>query len=68
MKVRLPQVRVRIVHEEYKQLLATVAECRQESHFDVVYCWTKLIAAHAFRHVAKCKLVRNYSTALNFVG
>ena len=46
---------MRIVHEEYKQLLATVEECRQERHFDVVYCWTKLVAAHAFRHVAQCK-------------
>ena len=49
------QVRIRIVHEEFKQLLATVAECRQESYLDVVYCWTKLVAAHAFRHVAQCE-------------
>ena len=48
---------VRVVHDEYKQLLGTVAECRQERYFDVVYCWTKLVAAHAFRHVAQCKCV-----------
>ena len=51
------KVRVRIVHKDYKQLLAIVEECRQEKYFDVVYCWTRLIAAHAFQHTAHCELM-----------
>ena len=47
-----PRIKIRLVKEELKNLLETTVMARQESHWDVLYAWSKLFTSHAFHYVA----------------
>ncbi len=46
------QVRCRLTHDDHRSLLELVELCRQEGHYDVVYCWVRLTADHGFHYCA----------------
>ena len=43
-----PKVRLHVIKREYSDLNKFMKQCREERHWEIVYCWTKLIADHAF--------------------
>jgi len=47
-----PRVKIRLVNDQLKDLLETISIARQESHWDVLYAWSKLFTSHAFHFVA----------------
>ena len=47
-----PRVKIRLVKEELQDLLDTTMIARQESHWDVLYAWSKLFTSHTFHYVA----------------
>ena len=47
-----PRVKLRITKDEMKDLLSLVEVARSDSHWDVVYAWSKLFNSHAFHYTA----------------
>merc|ERR1719452_285597 len=47
-----PRVKIRLVKDHLEDLLETISMARQESHWDVLYAWSKLFTSHAFHFVA----------------
>merc|ERR1712062_335477 len=43
-----PKVRLHVDKREYSDLNRFMKQCREERHWEIVYCWSKLIADHAF--------------------
>lgn len=43
-----PKVRLHVDKREYSDLNKFLKQCREERHWEIVYCWSKLIADHAF--------------------
>ena len=48
-----PRVHFRLRLEEFKALLSLTELARKDSHWDVMYAWSKLFTGHAF-HYAAC--------------
>ena len=48
-----PRVHFRLKLEEYKHILSLTEQARKDSHWDVMYAWSKLFTSHAF-HYAAC--------------
>jgi len=47
-----PRVRLRLTKDELTEMLGLVEQARTDSHWDVVYAWTKLFTSHAFHYSA----------------
>ena len=47
-----PQVRIKINYVDFSDLIDWISDCRLARHWEIVYCWTKLLAEHAFIFVA----------------
>ena len=47
-----PRVRLRLTKDEMTDLLRLVELARSDSHWDVVYAWSKLFNSHAFHYTA----------------
>lgn len=47
-----PIVKIRITFEEYSDLVDWMKELRSDTHWELVYCWAKLLTDHAFVFVA----------------
>ena len=45
-----PRVRIRLSYEEFQDLNALMAEARRDSHSDILYAWSRLVASSAFHY------------------
>ena len=50
-----PIVRIRVTLEEYDNLAEWMKDLRTDRHWELVYCWSKLVANHAFMFVASTR-------------
>jgi len=47
-----PRVKIRLLKDEFTDILGTIESTKQDAHWDVIYAWTKLFTGHAFHFVA----------------
>ena len=50
-----PIVRIRVTSEEYENFVEWMKDLRTDRHWELVYCWSKLVADHAFMFVASTR-------------
>ncbi|XP_059084943.1 snRNA-activating protein complex subunit 1-like [Tigriopus californicus] len=42
-----PRLRIRLNKDEYTSCQTFIEECREEQHWDLIYCWTRLLSNYA---------------------
>jgi len=52
-----PKVRIRVEYEQYEDFCQWIDELRSGCHWELVYCWAKMVADSAFTFVASTKPV-----------
>ena len=52
-----PKVKIYFEYDQYEDLSQWINECRAGRHWEIVYCWAKLITDHAFHFCASVKFL-----------
>jgi hypothetical protein len=52
-----PKVRIRVEYEQYEDFCQWIDELRSGCHWELVYCWAKMVSDSAFTFVASTKPV-----------
>eukprot|EP00095_Tigriopus_kingsejongensis_P010958 maker-scaffold129_size324999-snap-gene-1.20 protein:Tk10958 transcript:maker-scaffold129_size324999-snap-gene-1.20-mRNA-1 annotation:"snrna-activating protein complex subunit 1" len=56
------KVRIRLTQSEFKSTQSFIAECQEEQHWDLVYCWCQLQATYALEYTGS-RIVMGVETA-----